>query len=91
MRTKHGRQQVSLILAASSPHLGVLPRQEALLEAAVHSERDEGDQPPVLQQSERGQEGVAERLPVPTELTGLLPVDVVQKHGHDDHGQHAHT
>lgn len=73
------------------PHLGVLPREEALFEAAVHGERDEGHQPPVLQQSERGQEGVAERLPVPTKLTGLLLVNVVQKHPHNEHGQHTHA
>lgn len=71
--------------------LGVLPREKALFEAAVHGERDQGQQPPVLQQSERGQERVAERLPVPTELAGLLPVNVVQEHRHDEHGQHAHA
>lgn len=74
-----------------SPHLGVLPREEALFKAAVHGERDEGQQPPVLQQSERGQEGVAERLPVPTKLAGLIPVNVVQKHRHNEHGQHTHA
>lgn len=72
-------------------HLGVLSGEEALFEAAVHGEGDEGQQPPVLQQSERGQKGVTERLPVPTKLAGLLPVDVVQKHCHDEHGQQAHA
>lgn len=72
-------------------HLGVFPGEEALLEATVHGEGDEGHHPPVLQQPKRGQEGLEERLPVPTELAGLLPVDVVQKHGHDDHGKHTHS
>lgn len=74
-----------------SPDLGVLPGEEALLEAAVHGEGDEGDQPPVLQQSERGQEGVEERLLAPAELAGLLPVDVVQEHRHNDHGEHTQS
>lgn len=82
---------VSRFINVVMRHLGVLPSQEALLKAAVHGERDERHQPPVLQQPERGQEGVAERLPATTELAGLIPVDVVQKHGHDEHGQHAHT
>lgn len=75
----------------SSPHLGVLSGQEALFKAAVHGEGDEGHQPPVLQLSERGQERLAERIPVPTKPAGLLPVNVVQEHSHDEHGQHTHT
>lgn len=72
-------------------HLGVLSGQEALLEAAVHGQRDERDQPPVFEESERGQEGVAEGLAVCPKLTRLGPVDVVQEYGHDEHGQHAHA
>lgn len=74
-----------------SSYLSVLPTEEALLEAAVHGERDEGHQPPVLQQSKRGHEGVAERLPVLTKVAGLVPIDVIQKHCHNDHGQHTHA
>lgn len=80
-----------LLLMWRSRHLGVLPGEEALFEAAVHGERDEGQKPPVLQQPERSQEGLAERLPVPTELAGLLPVNIVQKHRHNEHGQHTHA
>lgn len=80
-----------MCLPLRSLHLGVLPREEALFEAAIHGERDEGQQPPVLQQSERSQEGLAERLPVLTELAGLLPVDVVQKYRHNEHGQQTHS
>lgn len=74
-----------------SPHFGVLSSEEALFKPTVHGERYEGHQPPVLQQSERSQERVAERLPVPTELTDLLPVNVVQKHCHDQYSEQTHT
>lgn len=74
-----------------SPCLCELPGQEALLKAAVHGEGNEADQPPVLQQPECGQESVAEGLPVVTEIAGLLLVDVVQKYGHNEQGQHTHT
>ena len=70
-----------------SPHLSVLAREEALLKATVHGERDEDEEPAVSEQAERGQEGAAEWIPVPTELPGLTLVNVVQKHSHDDHGQ----
>lgn len=75
----------------SSSYFGVLPREEALFKATVHGERDERHEPPVLQKPERGQERAAERFSVLTELAGLLLVDVVQKHRHDDHGQHPHA
>lgn len=57
-----------------------------MFEAAVHRERDEGQEPPVLQEPERGQKRVAERFSVLTELAGLTGVDVVQKHRHDYYG-----
>lgn len=70
-------------------NLGVLPGQEALLKAAVHGERNQRQHPPVPQECKRGQEGLTERFPVLTELTGLLSIDVVQERGDDNSGQNA--
>lgn len=72
-------------------YLGVLPREETLLKAAIHGEWDESEEPPVLQEPECGQKGVTERLPVLTKLADLRLVNVVQEHGHDEYGQHTHT
>ena len=73
------------------PNLGILPREKALLETAVHGEWDEDKQPPVFEQTERGKESLAEGLPVSSELAGLLLINVVQEHSHDDHGQHPNS
>ena len=74
-----------------SPHLGVVPREEALLKPAVHGERDEEQLPLVSEVTEGGQEGAAEGLLAPPELASVVPVDVLQKHGHHDHGQDPHA
>lgn len=74
-------------------YFGIFSGEEALLEAAVHGERNQHEQSFISQQSEGRQEGAEERFVsfVVPKLSSLVTIDVVQKHGHQDHRQNTHT